>query len=747
MSKKKTNARSGKNTPAGAFFSRLSERLLPAEDKRNQASYGAKGDRSAAAKRSSPQRTGNKTGETGIPRAVIKEKPVKTPGESSLPKAQPDKNAISHTGKQITVTPKENSATGRQRSATGRQTSLTGKQKSYTGRQVSLTGKLPAYTARQTAYSASSLSSAPPMTAAEERKKRIDQKRTLYIVCTALAAAVILVVAFILKSMAEERSYNVYYSGALQDYYNGDYDSALTSLRRASSISETEECTMLMVDCYIKQENYDKALELLEEMYKNDKNNTLISSRIAQIREIENDKKNESIVTVAGKQYDVATGSLSIRDTGLGDGLLNDVLQLYSLSALTLSGNNLSDISPLSSLGGLVYLDLSDNKIGDISALGGLRNLKTLYLDNNPIVDFTSLYTLDRLELLSIRGIPVSDEQLRALSAALPYCIIHSESAEASASEVMLGGARFQTDVQELDLSNMGITDLTALRSCRYLRKLDITGNNISDLTPLMDLPSLEWLCFKDNVVTDLRPLMGLSSLRYINAEGNGITSTTPLASLTGLSELYLAFNPLTDISGLRSLSNLRRLGLEQTGLTDEMLPELYSMTGLDIMRIHDNPALSGEAVDALKAALRGCDVQHSTLIYSYDFGGEKFKENVTQIALVGREITDISGIIRFKSLQTLDLSNNSIENIYPFQYLPADLKALNLADNRISDTTPLMYLESLETLDLSGNNISSLSPIRLLTHLKRLDISRNPVSEEQIASLREALPECEIIY
>ena len=105
----------------------------------------------------------------------------------------------------------------------------------------------------------------------EEQVKKKNQKRTLYIIFTALAAATIIVAAFILKGAAEQRSYNTYYSSALQDYYNGAYDSALASLRRASAITETEECTMLMVDCYEKQGNYKKALQLLEEMYKKDK--------------------------------------------------------------------------------------------------------------------------------------------------------------------------------------------------------------------------------------------------------------------------------------------------------------------------------------------------------------------------------------------------------------------------------------------------------------------------------------------
>ena len=642
---------------------------------------------------------------------------------------------------------KETGRTASSKAFTGKHESAPG-----TGRQPSYTGREPSYTARQASYTArqSAAAKQPSATARQrafEQKKKRNQKRTLYIVFTALAAALIIVAAFILKGAAEQRSYNTYYGNALQDYYNGDYDSALASLRRASAITETEECSMLMVDCYDKLGNYPKALELLEKMYKQDKTNSVVSARIADIKLKVSEKKNESLVTVAGKQYEEWTSSLSLKNTALGDGVLNDVIKLYSLTSLTLSGDSLTDITPLASLGGLVFLDLSNNSISDLRPIGNLRELKTLYLDNNPITDFSPLYGLPQLEMLSIRGIGITDEQLHALSEALPSCKIHSETADETASEVTVGTLSFRTDATELDLSNMGIEDLSPLTVCKGLKKLDITGNNVSDLTPLMDLTELEWLSFKDNVVTDLRPLMGMRSLHYINAEGNGITGTAALATLTDLNELYLAFNQMEDLSGLHSLVNLRRLGLENTGLDDEDLIELSNMSGLDELRIYDNPELTGEAVDALKEQLRGCTIQHSELIYYIDICGERVKEDATELELVGRGISDISSVPLLKKLEKIDLGANEIENIYPFQYMSAPLRELRIANNNISDGTALMYLDSLELLDISGNRLSSVSPIMQISTLKWVKLTGNPLSDEQIAELRAALPDCQIIF
>ena len=57
------------------------------------------------------------------------------------------------------------------------------------------------------------------------------------------------------------------------------------------------------------------------------------------------------------------------------------------------------------------------------------------------------------------------------------------------------------------------------------------------------------------------------------------------------------------------------------------------------------------------------------------------------------------------------------------------------------------MYLGSLERLDISGNNISNLAPIKTLSALQWLNLRGNPVTEEQVAELQEALPNCEIIF
>ncbi|MFM6396708.1 leucine-rich repeat domain-containing protein, partial [Planktothrix sp.] len=91
---------------------------------------------------------------------------------------------------------------------------------------------------------------------------------------------------------------------------------------------------------------------------------------------------------------------------------ISDVSPLSSLTQLTdlyLDGNQISDISPLSSLTQLTNLDLSDNQISDISPLSSLTQLRNLHLNENKISDISPLSSLTQLIGLELYNDKISD--------------------------------------------------------------------------------------------------------------------------------------------------------------------------------------------------------------------------------------------------------------------------------------------------------------------------------------------------
>jgi len=89
----------------------------------------------------------------------------------------------------------------------------------------------------------------------------------------------------------------------------------------------------------------------------------------------------------------------------------------YCINAVTvdLSGNSITDISPLFGLTAIEELNLSDNKIGYIDALSNLLRLKTVDLSNNRIDDISPLFDLPKLEFCSLSGNKIPPVQVLEL--------------------------------------------------------------------------------------------------------------------------------------------------------------------------------------------------------------------------------------------------------------------------------------------------------------------------------------------
>lgn len=581
-----------------------------------------------------------------------------------------------------------------------------------------------------------------PLTESEKRRRR---RRVLYMLATAATALLIIAVAVVLRSVSEMKSYNDYLNQARRSYETCDYDSALAALRKAASIDRSEDCLLLMVDCYENQGNYTKALEILRSMNTTDPE---ISTRISAIDSRRRLLAEAETVTIAGKKYPATTTSLVLDKMGLTDTVFTEISQLYSLDSLSLADNSISNITALSNMGGLVTLNLSNNNIQDLMPLATLTGLRTLYLDNNPVTDLSALCCLPNLTSLSLKGVDISQAQLEALSKSLPNCAIHTDTSADKDQDISFGGVTFKADVTELDLSGMGLRDISALSACQQLVKLNLSDNQISDLSTLMNLPMLEWLDISGNQVTDLRPLMGIARLTYVDASGNAISSTTPLSMMNGLKELYLDNNPIRDFSGLRKVKSLEVLGLSGTGLTDEDMDYLKNLTLLTDLNLEENEALTGEAVDALQQKLATCNISRSQLAYNIDIDGQQVLSTATELDLSGCGISDIAGLASLPSLEKLNLSRNSIGNLYILQLTESrrTIRELNLSGNLIEDITPLASLTGVEVLDLSNNSISSELPLMNLKTLKTLYLGGNLLTEQQIDNLQNALLECEII-
>ena len=575
-------------------------------------------------------------------------------------------------------------------------------------------------------------------------QKKPHNKR-LILMIAGFAVLLVLIPALLFLDPGGEREFRRIYQQAASAYQTGDYDNALSLLRRAEGIRHSDESMMLMVDCYEAQENLDMALEILRQM---DTGDSKVASRIASLERRRMQDREAETITIGDRELRLDLTELDLSGAGMGNGVIPQLRELRALDSLNLSDNGIDDLSQLRALGGLTSLDLSGNPAEDLSPLAALSSLRRLTLNNSPAGDLSPLYGLSNLTALSLLGVELSPEQLAELTAALPSCAIHTDGEE-GAILVTLHGVSFFSDVSSLDLSGMGLRDLSALEICTQLRTLRLGNNAVSDLKPLMNLSQLQTLELQNNQISDLRPLIGLSKLTSLNVSGNQITETSAVGSILTLQSLDLSANPLRDFSGLGRLTALGTLHLEATGIASENLRELQSLNNLRLLYLDDNPGLSDSAMSALQSALPNCAISHSALVYTVQLAGSLFLSDLKELDLNGRGIDDLSGIERFDCLEKANLGHNSIQVLLNLQLgkTRETLKELDLSFNQLSDISALSDLKALEILDLSGNHIEQIQALARLTELKKLYLTGNPLAEGQLEALREALPGCEIVY
>ncbi len=110
---------------------------------------------------------------------------------------------------------------------------------------------------------------------------------------------------------------------------------------------------------------------------------------------IANDKE---ISSLGGIEYLINLQELSLSGNNITD--ITPIGQLEDLYHLKLDNNSISNINPLSSMNQLTDLSLAQNQISDISSLRGLEHLSYLRISNNNINNISPLSGLSNLQYL-----------------------------------------------------------------------------------------------------------------------------------------------------------------------------------------------------------------------------------------------------------------------------------------------------------------------------------------------------------
>ena len=353
-------------------------------------------------------------------------------------------------------------------------------------------------------------------------------------------------------------------------------------------------------------------------------------------------------------------------------------------------------------------IDLSDADIASVDEL--IENLKP----------FAFLKKLD----LGDFAVPI-DEEERLLENFKDVDMSYKRS-------VLIYGNYVNADETSLDLSDKGITDFTeledALNNLSYITSVDLRGNKMTfeQQTALAkEFPAVHFIW-----EVDLLGKTYVSDIDDLDLSGN--KKVTP--------DIARQYVPL--------FKNLKRLDMSDCGATNEEMAALRAdLPGIKVVwRVHMG-----------QWSLKTDAVAFSVLIYNYNH-----KRLTSKDIEVLKYCTD---------LQALDIGHQAVTDISVLgDYLP-QLRILILADNQVSDLTPVAKMKHLHYIELFVNshkltdisplascrelvdvnisylhNVRDISPLYELPLLERVWVEHMPAPAEQIQTLREKHPNANIV-
>ena len=275
------------------------------------------------------------------------------------------------------------------------------------------------------------------------------------------------------------------------------------------------------------------------------------------------------------------------------------------------------------------------------------------------------------------------------------------------------------TGLRDLRLSSNWISDVTALSGLTGLTSLWLDRNSVSDVTALSGLTNLSGLRLWDNRISDVTSLAGLTSLTGLSLGNNEISNIAPLTGLTSLSSLDLRGNPL-NYEAAGNIETLRSSGVKS----------IYFTPTADDVPIQD--ALLRERINKQLGSGRAADA----VITSAEM------LSLTRLNARGSRgswITDLRGLSYAVNLTRLDLADNNVTDVSPLSGL-TKLEHLYFAGNHnLSDITALSGLSELYYLDIWRSRVSDLSVLSNFKKLGRLQARATGITD---VSVVEGLPE-----
>ena len=233
---------------------------------------------------------------------------------------------------------------------------------------------------------------------------------------------------------------------------------------------------------------------------------------------------------------------------------ISDLQKLTKLRYLQLDNNNVEDVSPLSTMTGLTWVILDNNNVQTgVSSLSTLANVSRLSLNDNPSLPCADINTLDQTfdnsdgsgvgKIIWNTCFDVSNPPLIADLSFTDGRLSRCVNLAATSGELT-----YANELTSLSCPSAGITNLTGIDQLVNLQALDLSGNSITNFAKFSSLRNLTSAVLSNTGLSYVGVFASLKNLQNLNLDSN------PLTSVGDFSTLYYS-NYIGGLTNLTSLS------------------------------------------------------------------------------------------------------------------------------------------------------------------------------------------------
>ncbi|MGH1387848.1 hypothetical protein [Kordia sp.] len=368
-------------------------------------------------------------------------------------------------------------------------------------------------------------------------------------------------------------------------------------------------------------------------------------------------------------------------------------------------------------------LSVTNDNISDLTGIEGFTALRTLRATNN------SISTLDLSSNTALRTVIVNNNSLTSINV---NGLTSLEELNLENNSLLAIDLSTNTSLRSLLVNNCGNLQSITFGNNSFLNTIEaenagLTSLNTSSLTQLQNLS------------------LNNTSLLSLDVSSNASIRALAISN-TPIEFLNIQNGNNTDVNNFDATNNANLFCV----LVDDIAYSTANWTAIDAQVNFVNTSCYTQIPDTnFEAALGalgydGISADGQVLTAAID--------SITSLDVINKSISDLSGIEDFTSLQTLNISDNTITSIdlsYLTQlvHLYADnnqLTTLDLSSNPLleslhADNNSLTSLNTdnisqLTELSVSDNSLSNFVPT-MLGNLQILDISGNSISQLNLSN------------